>query len=72
MMKKGRPQRVGDSFIDKVTKIRIERIKRGMDKPTKSISFHAITEMLPRHTNWAKIEEDLINWDVKKNRSNKS
>jgi len=65
-MKRGSHQRVGEILMKEFDDIRIKRIIKGLDKPTKQISFRAMTDILPKHTSWNKIKEDLINLESNK------
>ena len=56
--------RVGLNFNN-----RLEEIKKKVDKLKKykkRMSNAMITNLIPKHDNWPKIEEDLINYDFNK------
>lgn len=64
MSSKGKVQRIDEDFDMELEDIKIERIKRGIEK--EMISNVRITNALVRHPSWKKIKEDIIQAKPKK------
>ncbi len=60
---KSKIMRTGINFNGEIESIKIERIKKGMDKMIKSDTN--ITSIIPKHKLWPKMKEDIININFK-------
>ena len=59
------PQRVHESLIKEIEDIRVSRITSGKDKASKPLSFREVTGILPRHSSWKSIKEEMKKLDRK-------
>jgi len=57
-MKHGRISRVDEDFLEEMEDIKLERIKKGIERGM--ISDRRITNAIARHPKWKEIKSDII------------
>ncbi len=65
-MSNGRIQRIDEDFLEELEDIKIERIKRGVERGM--ISNRRITNAIIRHQDWDKMKDDIINAKKRKDK----
>lgn len=57
--------RIHKNFIKELEGIKVSRIRKGIDKPTKPKTYPRITLAITRHPLFPRIKEDILNDPLK-------